>query len=225
MRIPARFQFIRELGHGGMGVVYEVYDGERGMRVALKTMHRLEPDDIVRCKREFRSLSRFNHPNVIHLYELVAEGDELCFTMEVVDGRHIVSYVCRDAAFRRGPVTQRASSNWDALAADVMPDEMPGERLDSVSDFMAEDVPIPNLGQAATTIHVPTLVLDELDDLGEADEADETRETSDAAPGPGQAPDPSERVALADRVDLERMGATLGQLADALRALHTAGPL
>jgi serine/threonine protein kinase len=105
MSIPARFQYMRELGAGGMGVVYEVYDRERGMRVALKTVHKLEPDDIMRCKREFRALSRFSHPNVIHLYELLAEGDALCFIMEVVDGRHILSYVCRDAAPRRGSVT------------------------------------------------------------------------------------------------------------------------
>ncbi|HWN69336.1 MAG TPA: AAA family ATPase, partial [Haliangium sp.] len=155
------------------------------------------------------------HPNVIHLYELVADGDELCFTMEVVDGRHIVSYVCRDAAPRRGEVTQRASSNWDALAADLMPDEVPDEQLDPTSEFMSEVSSVQDLGPIATTaLHLPTALLDEIEAAGEAE---------DAAPGPGQPPDPSERVELADRVDLERMGATLGQLADALRALHAAG--
>jgi tetratricopeptide (TPR) repeat protein len=211
MSIPARFQYIRQLGQGGMGVVYEVYDRERGMRVALKTVHKLEPEDIMRCKREFRALSRFNHPNVIHLYELVAEGDELCFTMEVVDGQHILSHVGRDAALWRGTVTEGASSNWDALATDVIPDEMPGERLDSMPDFVAEDFPVQNLGQTVTTVHVPTLFIDGAGEAG------------DGGPGFWQAPEPSERVALADRVDLERMGATLVQLADALRALHAAG--
>jgi tetratricopeptide (TPR) repeat protein len=238
MGIPARFQFIRELGHGGMGVVYEVYDSERGMRVALKTVHKLEPDDIVRCKREFRALSRFNHPNVIHLYELVAEGDELCFTMEVVDGRHILSYVCHDKAPPRGTVTQRASSNWDVPAAEALPDEMTGERLGFISEFVSEGFPVQHAGQTATTLHVPTLVIEEIaaidaasaagqagagDQAGDAGDANETSETVEAAPVPGEAADSSERVALAERVDLERMGATLGQLADALRALHAAG--
>jgi tetratricopeptide (TPR) repeat protein len=217
MGIPARFQYIRELGHGGMGVVYEVYDSERGMRVALKTVHKLEPDDIVRCKREFRALSRFSHPNVIHLYELVAEGDELCFTMEVVDGRHILSYVCRDGGGGRATVTQRADSNWDPTASHVLAEELLAERREFITDFVPEEPSFQN--QTATTIHVPTLVIDEIEAVGPAGEA----------AGPEQAPDPTElvvltdRVALADRVDLERLGATLSQLANALRALHAAG--
>jgi tetratricopeptide (TPR) repeat protein len=206
MSIPARFQSIRELGHGGMGVVYEVYDHERGMRVALKTVHKLEPEDIMRCKREFRALSRFSHPNVIHLYELVADGDELCFTMEVVDGQHILSYVCRGAAPRLAAVTRRPGSNWEPLAADAMPDD--------VSDFLAEDFPIQTLGIGATLPSIPT---------GLTLPAEDAQEAGAAPREPEPPPDPSERVPLAERVDLERMGGTLGQLADALRALHAAG--
>jgi tetratricopeptide (TPR) repeat protein len=214
MSIPARFQYIRELGAGGMGVVYEVYDRERGMRVALKTVHKLEPDDIMRCKREFRALSRFSHPNVIHLYELLVEGDELCFLMEVVDGQHILSYVCRDAAPRPGGVTRRMSSNWDAPATDVTLGTTSRASFDSVSDFPDGESLGPDMDQAAPTIEVPTLppTPDSEDEqhLGGGDAV-------------ATAPDPSERVPLAERVDLERMGATLAQLVDVLLALHAAG--
>jgi eukaryotic-like serine/threonine-protein kinase len=217
MSIPARFQLIRELGHGGMGVVYEVYDHERGMRVALKTVHKLEPDDIVRCKREFRALSRFSHLNVIHLYELVADGDELCFTMEVVDGRHILAYVCRDAVPATAIVTRRASSNWDPLTGDAMPDDMSDPGPDSLSDFLSEGAPIQTVRFGATMRDVIT---------GDAGDAEDAEDAGDAGPAlwePEPPADPAERVPLAERVDLERMGDTLGQLADALRALHAAG--
>ena len=38
-----RFTLVRRLGAGGMGVVYEAYDQQRGELVALKTMRRVDP--------------------------------------------------------------------------------------------------------------------------------------------------------------------------------------
>ena len=52
-----RFQIVRRLGSGGMGVVYEAHDQARGERVALKTLSRLDANGIYRLKQEFRALS------------------------------------------------------------------------------------------------------------------------------------------------------------------------
>lgn len=68
-----RFQLIGKLGEGGMGIVYEVYDRARGMRVALKTLRDVAPEGLYRFKREFRAISDLSHPNIITLYELAAE--------------------------------------------------------------------------------------------------------------------------------------------------------
>ena len=88
-----RFTLVRRLGTGGMGVVYEAYDQERGELIALKTMRRVDPIALVWFKQEFRALSDITHPNLVNLYELFAVEDRWFFTMELVEGTDLVTYV------------------------------------------------------------------------------------------------------------------------------------
>ena len=96
-----RFRIVRKLGAGGMGVVYEAIDTERGGRVALKTLKSIEPQAARRFKNEFRALSDLRHPNVIELYELHATEHRLYFTMRLVDGCDWLSWV-RDSEMSAG---------------------------------------------------------------------------------------------------------------------------
>jgi predicted Ser/Thr protein kinase len=88
-----RFTVRRQLGAGGMGVVYEVHDQVRNEVVALKTLLRRGATDVYRLKREFRSLADVAHPNLVSLYELVVDGADCFFTMELVHGVNLVEYV------------------------------------------------------------------------------------------------------------------------------------
>ena len=88
-----RYEIIRELGAGGMGVVYEAFDRERAMPIALKTLREVGPAAIARFKQEFRALANVVHPSLVNLYELVSERDQLFFTMELVDGVHFDRWV------------------------------------------------------------------------------------------------------------------------------------
>jgi serine/threonine protein kinase len=76
-----------------MGVVYEALDRERNVRVALKTLLRSTPEALARFKREFRALEGLHHPNLVTLGELVSDGDEWFFTMELIEGVNFLNHV------------------------------------------------------------------------------------------------------------------------------------
>lgn len=96
------YELIRELGRGGMGIVYEARDAATGNRVALKTLptgghgQEVNADKLYRFRKEFRRLSEINHPNLVGMQTLEVDGDQWFFTMDVIDGTDFLSYVRPD---------------------------------------------------------------------------------------------------------------------------------
>jgi serine/threonine protein kinase len=88
-----RFVLERELGEGGMGVVYEATDRRTDARVALKTLKSLDAQALARLKTEFRALQEVQHPNLVSLGELIETDGHWFFTMELVQGVPLLEYV------------------------------------------------------------------------------------------------------------------------------------
>ncbi len=119
--IPSRYVVKGVLGEGGFGVVYDVLDTARGERLALKTLHHVAPDALVRFKREFRSLVDLRHPNLVRLHELGGEGRDLYFTMERIEGaRSFEAWVDGDEARLREGLRQLAAGLAALHAAGVL---------------------------------------------------------------------------------------------------------
>lgn len=87
-----RFEKIRLLGTGGMGTVYEVIDHHSKMRLALKVMEPISDMSLYRFKNEFRSLADIKHTNLVEFYELISDGEQWFYTMELVRGIDFLTY-------------------------------------------------------------------------------------------------------------------------------------
>ena len=92
-----RFEVRRQLGAGGMGVVYEAYDRELQELVALKTLRDADGVWLTRFKQEFRSLHDLAHRNLVAFGEFFDGPTEPFFSMELIRGVDVLTYLRRDA--------------------------------------------------------------------------------------------------------------------------------
>jgi eukaryotic-like serine/threonine-protein kinase len=90
--IAGRYQVVRELGRGGMSVVFEVTHRVTGKRFALKWLvagATAQPEWAERFIREAQVTARFQHPNVVEVYDIGAVGDYFYQVMELLDGESL----------------------------------------------------------------------------------------------------------------------------------------
>ena len=116
-----RYQVLRRIGAGGMGVVYEAEDRERGQKVALKTIVNPDVEKVYQLKREFRVLADLSHPNLVALYDLVVDSGACFFTMELLDGVDLLAHLWRRRPRDTGHDRELAlAATTDDLAAPTM---------------------------------------------------------------------------------------------------------
>ncbi|MBL4684675.1 MAG: AAA family ATPase, partial [Nannocystaceae bacterium] len=111
-----RFEIIGRVGKGAMGLVFEAVDTSTRARVAIKMITRISPEGVYRFKREFRSLARFQHPNVVSLYELAQQDGQMYYTMELVRGVDVMRHLCGSPVAER-PKRYRPCQDYDRLRA------------------------------------------------------------------------------------------------------------
>jgi serine/threonine protein kinase len=87
-----RYKIEKELGRGGMGVVYLADDPLLGRKVAIKTIH-FEITDAVRrdflrnqLLRDARASAGLSHPNVVNVHDIIESGDTTYLVMEYIAG-------------------------------------------------------------------------------------------------------------------------------------------
>ncbi len=84
------FRILRELGRGGMGIVYEAEQVALGRRVALKVLPRHVLGDgkaTARFLREARAAARLHHTHIVPVFEVGRQGDDCYYAMQYIHGQ------------------------------------------------------------------------------------------------------------------------------------------
>ena len=83
------FEIVRELGRGGMGVVFEAVQRSLNRRVALKVLAPglgLTPRAVQRFRREAESAAKLHHTNIVPVYATGEDSGFHFYAMELIDG-------------------------------------------------------------------------------------------------------------------------------------------
>jgi serine/threonine protein kinase len=90
------FQIVREVGRGGMGVVYEAMQLSLGRRVALKVLPfaaTLDPKQLQRFKNEAQAAAQLHHTNIVPILGVGSERGVHYYAMQFIEGRTLAALI------------------------------------------------------------------------------------------------------------------------------------
>jgi hypothetical protein len=116
------FTLIRQLGRGGMGIVYEATQAGMERRVALKLLPlaaTLDSRQITRFQNESRAAGSLQHPNIVPVYS-VGEADGVhYYAMQLIDGTSVDAWIRNRIALASVPDEARGredkTSDWQTV--------------------------------------------------------------------------------------------------------------
>jgi serine/threonine protein kinase len=122
------FRLIREIGRGGMGVVYEAYQESLGRRVAVKVLPKsllLERRPLERFLREAKTAARLHHTNIVPVLGVGQHEGYHYYVMQYIDGVGLDDVIGRLRGTGMRPDSLAAGSPTDAVRLGRLIDDVP----------------------------------------------------------------------------------------------------
>jgi serine/threonine protein kinase/WD40 repeat protein len=88
------YHLLREIGRGGMGIVYEAQQLSLGRRVALKVLPfaaTLDPKQLQRFRNEAQAAANLHHPHIVPVFAVGCERGVHYYAMQFIDGQNLAS--------------------------------------------------------------------------------------------------------------------------------------
>ena len=92
------YRILREVGRGGMGVVYEAVQISLGRQVALKVLPfaaTLDAKQLQRFKNEAQAAAQLHHTNIVPVYGVGNERGVHYYAMQFIDGQSLADVIAR----------------------------------------------------------------------------------------------------------------------------------
>lgn len=114
-----KYKIERKLGEGAMGVVYEASDQSLGRKVAIKRMSdeiKVNEREKQRFLEEARTVALLHHPNIVEIYTIFEEEDNIYLVFEYVDGQTLDKVLDKEARIPFEKAAQLFGETAGALA-------------------------------------------------------------------------------------------------------------
>jgi len=153
------FHILREIGRGGMGVVYEAAQLSMGRNVALKVLPfaaMLDPKALRRFQNEVRAAATLDHPHIVPVYSVGEERGIHYYAMHLIRGPSLATLLEQLRALGRQRESTATISSIDELVSsqtsEVAPADNTAGRGTDTSDGLCESADT-DPQAAATTSH------------------------------------------------------------------------
>lgn len=124
-QLLGEYRIIKEIGRGGMGVVYEAVQTSLDRRVALKVLAAgalLSDNALTRFTREATLAGSLHHTNIVPVYAVGSEQEIHYYAMQYIEGRSLSELLKEHAAAGAQPNSDhyRRIANWGRQAAEAL---------------------------------------------------------------------------------------------------------
>lgn len=222
------YDILREIGRGGMGVVFEARQRSLGRRVALKVLAAgvRTPKQLLRFRREATAAARLHHTNIVPVFGVGEQDDLHYYVMQFIDGVPLNEVLEELRRFEASPIIPAAAET-STSATTCTPERVASALFKGDFGAITQPSSVSELADTASSSAVRSIVNPSTP--SEKAVAADTQELACPVPAdetPGEASSEPAKLALARDGRYWKSVARIGrQVADALAYAHEQGVL